>query len=47
LDKLGMVPVLMPSPVQTQEPVEPVTLVPMGAARLRVSSFPVADNPAK
>ncbi|MFH8919115.1 beta-L-arabinofuranosidase domain-containing protein, partial [Streptomyces sp. NPDC017851] len=34
---------LQASPARSTEPVEDVTLVPMGAARLRVSSFPTAD----
>ncbi|WP_031082275.1 beta-L-arabinofuranosidase domain-containing protein, partial [Streptomyces sp. NRRL WC-3549] len=34
---------LQPSPARSTEPVEDVTLVPMGAARLRISSFPLAD----
>jgi len=29
------------SPVETKEPVEDVTLIPMGCARLRIASFPV------
>lgn len=32
------------SPVQTSEPVEDITLVPMGAARLRISVFPLAGR---
>jgi hypothetical protein len=32
-------------PVQSSEPVETVTLIPMGAARLRISAFPVIANP--
>lgn len=40
-DRHGLVAVLQPSPVRSEEPVESVTLVPMGAARLRISSFPV------
>jgi hypothetical protein len=30
----------LPSPVVTNEPIETVTLVPMGCARLRISAFP-------
>ena len=30
-----------PNPVQSHEPVEEITLIPMGAARLRISAFPV------
>jgi hypothetical protein len=41
LDKLGLVGLLQDSPVRSSEPVETVTLIPMGAARLRISSFPV------
>ncbi|MFJ3664659.1 RICIN domain-containing protein [Streptomyces sp. NPDC090119] len=33
---------LQPSPARSAAPVETVTLVPMGAARLRISSFPTA-----
>ena len=47
LDQLGLVGLLPPSPVKSDEPVESITLVPMGAARLRISSFPVvAEGPA-
>ncbi len=41
MDRLGLVGKLQDSPVQSDEPVETVTLIPMGAARLRISSFPV------
>ncbi|KQX91633.1 beta-L-arabinofuranosidase domain-containing protein [Streptomyces clavifer] len=34
---------LQESPARSEEPVEEVTLVPMGAARLRITSFPTAD----
>lgn len=44
LDELGLVGSLQPSPVKTDAPTEAITLVPMGAARLRVSSFPVAGS---
>jgi hypothetical protein len=40
LDSKGLLNVLQPSPVQSSEPVETVTLIPMGAARLRLSAFP-------
>ena len=40
-DAKGVVSALQPSPVKSDEPVETVTLVPMGAARLRISAFPV------
>jgi hypothetical protein len=32
---------LQPSPVKSDEPDETITLIPMGAARLRIASFPV------
>ncbi|WP_347159855.1 beta-L-arabinofuranosidase domain-containing protein [Pontibacter chitinilyticus] len=41
LDKYGLVAVLPQSPVQTSQQTEPLTLVPMGGARLRISAFPV------
>jgi hypothetical protein len=40
-DSLGLVGKLQPSPVKSDEPIETVTLIPMGAARLRISAFPV------
>src|SRR5262249_53668949 len=40
-DRFGLVGKLQPSPVKTDEPVETVTLIPMGSARLRITSFPV------
>lgn len=40
-DQTGLVAKLQPSPVRSDQPVETVTLIPMGAARLRISSFPV------
>jgi len=44
LDSRGMVTSLQPSPVKSEEPVEPITLVPMGAARLRLAMFPVVST---
>jgi DUF1680 family protein len=45
-DRQGMVALLQQSPVRSSEPVEEVTLIPMGAARLRISMFPtVGDGP--
>jgi hypothetical protein len=41
LDKYGLCAVLQQSPVASDQPVETVTLVPMGATRLRISAFPV------
>jgi len=47
LDKHGLAAVLGPSPVYTEEPVEDVTLIPMGCARLRISAFPrVSADPS-
>jgi len=39
-DRLGLVGPLPASPVHSEEPVERVTLIPMGAARLRIACFP-------
>ncbi len=39
-DNLGLVGLLQPSPAKSDEPTETVTLIPMGSARLRISSFP-------
>lgn len=41
IDKYGLVAELQNSPVFSNEPEEQITLVPMGAARLRISSFPI------
>jgi hypothetical protein len=40
-DNLGLVGKLQPGPIKSAEPVETVTLIPMGCARLRISSFPI------
>lgn len=46
LDRYGLCAVLQDSPVRSDEPTETVTLVPMGAARLRISAFPtIGDGP--
>ncbi|MHB1038122.1 MAG: beta-L-arabinofuranosidase domain-containing protein [Pirellulales bacterium] len=39
-DADNVVGVLQPSPVRSNEPIEKITLIPMGAARLRITSFP-------
>jgi hypothetical protein len=39
-DSLGLVGDVGLSPLQSDEPTETVTLIPMGAARLRISAFP-------
>ena len=44
LDANGLLNILQPSPIRSDEPVETVTLIPMGAARLRISAFPVIGN---
>ncbi len=43
-DRKGLLMPLQASPAKTSEPVEVVSLIPMGAARLRISSFPTATN---
>jgi hypothetical protein len=40
VDRLNMVSPLQQSPAKSNEPVEEIKLVPMGAARLRIASFP-------
>ena len=45
-DRLEMVSTLQQSPVKSDEPTETVTLIPMGAARLRISQFPVIGTGA-
>ncbi|MGE5610344.1 MAG: beta-L-arabinofuranosidase domain-containing protein [Bacillota bacterium] len=46
LDHLGLVGPLQDSPAYTTEPIEAITLIPMGAARLRITAFPtVSDSP--
>ncbi len=44
LDRHGLCAVLQDSPVISDEPVETVSLIPMGAARLRISAFPVIGS---
>jgi hypothetical protein len=41
LDPQGLVGKLQRSPIKSDAPTETVSLIPMGAARLRISSFPV------
>ncbi|GAB3575399.1 glycoside hydrolase family 127 protein [Spirosoma luteolum] len=45
VDQYGLCAVLPASPVATTTPVETVTLVPMGSARLRIAAFPVVTAP--
>lgn len=42
IDQYGLCAELPQSPVQTTEQVTEITLIPMGAARLRISAFPTA-----
>ena len=42
LEPNGLLQEVPVSPVSTQEPLEDVTLIPMGCARLRIASFPAA-----
>ena len=42
LEANGLIQEVPASPVATNEPVEEITLIPMGCARLRVSTFPMA-----
>ena len=44
LDQHGLCGVLQDSPVKSGEPTETIKLVPMGAARLRISAFPVIGD---
>lgn len=46
LDRHGLCAVLQDSPVRSDQPEETVTLIPMGAARLRISAFPVIGDGA-
>ena len=43
LDRYGLCATLPDSPVKTDEPEESLPLIPMGAARLRISAFPTVD----
>ena len=45
-DSQGLIGKLQPSPVRSDSPVEQITLIPMGAARLRVSALPVIGEGA-
>jgi hypothetical protein len=45
-DRFGLCAVLQPSPARSQEPLETVTLVPMGCARLRIAAFPTVSTKA-
>lgn len=43
IDKYNLCGVLPAAPVISNEPVENITLIPMGAAKLRISAFPVCQ----
>jgi hypothetical protein len=43
-DKLGLVGQLQDSPAKATAPIEQVSLIPMGAARLRITAFPTAGH---
>ena len=43
-DRTGLVRALQPSPVRSGETDQPIMLIPMGAARLRISAFPVIGS---
>ncbi len=45
-DDMGLVGTLQPSPATSDEPVETISLIPMGCARLRISAFPTAGSGA-
>jgi hypothetical protein len=47
IDKNNLCAVLQPSPARTEQPEEKITLVPMGAARLRISAFPTVSAGAE
>jgi DUF1680 family protein len=44
LDKRGLVNEVGVGPFKSKEPLEDITLIPMGCCRLRISAFPVIDN---
>lgn len=45
-DSKSLIEPLQQSPVKSGAPIETVTLIPMGAARLRISAFPVSGDGA-
>ena len=47
LDRYNLCAPLQPSPTLSKEPIEDVELIPMGAARLRISAFPTVTDDAQ
>jgi hypothetical protein len=47
LDRFNLCAPLQSSPVLSKEPVESVELIPMGAARLRISAFPTVTDDSR
>jgi hypothetical protein len=45
-DQDSVVEVLQAGPIKSSEPIETITLIPMGAARLRITSFPIIGTGA-
>jgi hypothetical protein len=43
-DRLNLVEKLQQSPIKSDEPIEDITLIPMGAARLRIAMFPTIGS---
>jgi Beta-L-arabinofuranosidase, GH127 catalytic domain/Beta-L-arabinofuranosidase, GH127 middle domain len=44
LDKRGLVNEVVHGPIKSSEPLETITLIPMGCCRLRITAFPLIDN---
>ena len=44
MDQYGLCAVLQGSPASSQQPEEKITIIPMGAARLRISAFPTVST---